>query len=391
MHMQDDSPLASQRLARGLLVLAVIVGGAAPVTAHAQPADDALDPALAAFKKHYAQLKALETDYRNLLAEFRAAPAEKRTELRDKARALDKRAETIFASLLEVTPKAYQAAPNKNKDVTDAMLMLAFRQMSRDRYEEARRLTEMLIKNNAQTRRLYDIAGSAAFALNDFEAAEKHLTKAKEQGQLSPTGERRLAQIPAVKPLWKQEREIRKKEAQADNLPRVKLETSAGDIVVELFEDQAPKTVANFVHLAEKGYYDGIKFHRVLPGFMAQTGDPKGDGTGGPGYRIPGEASAAGARKHFRGSLSMALSSDPATGKALVNSGGSQFYITFLPTPHLNDTYTVFGRVISGFDVLSKLKRVDPTRPALGVKPDVITKATVLRKRDHEYQPTKVE
>jgi cyclophilin family peptidyl-prolyl cis-trans isomerase len=143
--------------------------------------------------------------------------------------------------------------------------------------------------------------------------------------------------------------------------------------------------VGNFINLVESGFYDGLKFHRVLPGFMAQGGCPKGDGTGGPGYSIYCECNQPNHRKHFRGSLSMAKS-------AAANTGGSQFFITFAPTPHLDGKHTVFGRVIEGMDVLSKLQRIDPTgqqAPAY-VEPDTIISAEVVRKRDHEYLPTKV-
>ena len=108
-----------------------------------------------------------------------------------------------------------------------------------------------------------------------------------------------------------------------------------------------------------------------------------GDGTGGPGYRIFGEASRPGHRAHFQGSLSMAHTGDPDT-------GGSQFFITFRQTPHLNGLHTCFGRVIEGMDVLPKLQRRDPQAPNPPA-PDSIVKAEVIRKRDHVYHPHKVE
>ena len=103
----------------------------------------------------------------------------------------------------------------------------------------------------------------------------------------------------------------------------------------------------------EKKFYDGLTFHRVIPGFMAQGGDPKGDGTGGPGYTIPDECYQENHRNHFRGSLSMAN-----TGQR--DTGGSQFFLTFVPTAHLDGKHTVFGRVIEGMDVLAKLQRCEP-------------------------------
>jgi cyclophilin family peptidyl-prolyl cis-trans isomerase len=156
-------------------------------------------------------------------------------------------------------------------------------------------------------------------------------------------------------------------------------------LVVELFENEAPQTVGNFISLVENGFYDGTVFHRVLPNFMAQGGCPKGTGQGGPGYTIYDEHDRDDARMHFRGYLSMAN-----TGRK--NSGGSQFFLTFVPTPHLNDKHTVFGRVIEGMDVLERIQRRDPDKQGNLPEPDKIIKMEVLRKRpDKKYVPTKVE
>ncbi len=131
----------------------------------------------------------------------------------------------------------------------------------------------------------------------------------------------------------------------------------------------------------EKGFYNGTIFHRVLPGFMAQGGDPEGTGKGGPNYTIACECYKPNYRRHFRGSLSMA--------HAGRDTGGSQFFLTFVPTDALNGKHTVFGRVIEGMDVLAKLQRIDPEKPKQQEDPDRILKATVLRKRDHKYVPVK--
>jgi cyclophilin family peptidyl-prolyl cis-trans isomerase len=131
------------------------------------------------------------------------------------------------------------------------------------------------------------------------------------------------------------------------------LRTEKGDIVVELFADRAPQTVNNFVFLAREGFYDNTTFHRVLPGFMAQGGDPTGTGSGGPGYRFQDEFDAE--LRHDRpGILSMA--------NAGANTNGSQFFLTFVPTPHLDDRHTVFGHVTEGMDVLLSLRERDPNR-----------------------------
>ncbi|MDE2180755.1 MAG: peptidylprolyl isomerase, partial [candidate division NC10 bacterium] len=122
-----------------------------------------------------------------------------------------------------------------------------------------------------------------------------------------------------------------------------------GKIVVELYENDAPGTVANFVKLAKQGFYNGLNFHRVVSGFVVQGGDPKGDGTGGPGYTIKDEVNS---RKHLTGAVAMAKTAAP-------NSAGSQFYITLAPQSRLDSGYTVFGQVVEGMDIVMKIKQGD--------------------------------
>ena len=128
-------------------------------------------------------------------------------------------------------------------------------------------------------------------------------------------------------------------------------QTDKGDIVVSLFADQAPNTVNNFVFLACEGFYDGTTFHRVIPNFMAQGGDPTGTGRGGPGYRFADEF-APGLKHDKPGVLSMA--------NAGPNTNGSQFFLTFVPTPHLDGRHAVFGEVTAGMDVLLSVSPRDP-------------------------------
>lgn len=118
-------------------------------------------------------------------------------------------------------------------------------------------------------------------------------------------------------------------------------------IKIDLFEEDAPGTLENFVSLAKKNFYDGLTFHRVIPGFVIQGGDPNGNGTGGPGYTIKCETEGN-PNKHERGSLSMAHA-----GK---DTGGSQFFICFEAQPHLDGVHTVFGKVVEGMDVVDRVK-----------------------------------
>lgn len=133
-------------------------------------------------------------------------------------------------------------------------------------------------------------------------------------------------------------------------MKKATIETEKGNIVLELFEKDAPKTVENFEKLIKQGFYNGLTFHRVIPNFVIQGGCPKGNGTGGPGYTIKCETKGN-PRKHGKGALSMAHA-----GK---DTGGSQFFITHSPQPHLDGVHTVFGQVIEGMDVVNKIKPKD--------------------------------
>ena len=156
------------------------------------------------------------------------------------------------------------------------------------------------------------------------------------------------------------------------------IETKKGAIVVQLFPDVAPQHVNNFIFLARQGFYDGTTFHRVIPGFMAQGGDPTGSGQGGPGYTIPAEFNAANPVPHRIGSLAMARTSDP-------NSAGSQFYIVNADGPSatgLNGQYTVFGHVVKG---LKNVLAISPRDPQTASTPgDEIVKITIEEKPKSE-------
>ncbi len=155
------------------------------------------------------------------------------------------------------------------------------------------------------------------------------------------------------------------------------IKTTLGTIVLEFFEQDAPKHVANFKKLAGEGFYDGITFHRVIPGFMIQAGDPltkdddrSNDGTGGPGYTIDAEFNS---RKHLRGTLSMARKPDP-------NSAGSQFFICLKPQPGLDGQYTIFGQVIDGMDVVDKIAKVQRDKRDNPLQKVVMEKVTIETK-----------
>ncbi len=159
-----------------------------------------------------------------------------------------------------------------------------------------------------------------------------------------------------------------------NNNPIVTFEMKDGDVFyVELYPDVAPNTVNNFISLVKKGFYNGLCFHRVIEGFMIQGGDPKGNGTGGPGYTIRGEFSKNGFKndlKHKRGVISMARSMLP-------NSAGSQFFIMHADAPHLDGQYAAFGQVIDGMDVIDKIAEVNVDYNDKPLRDQIIKTVTV--------------
>ena len=150
---------------------------------------------------------------------------------------------------------------------------------------------------------------------------------------------------------------------------KIQFTTNKGVIVAQMFEEKAPQTTKNFIELTEKGFYDGIIFHRVIDGFMIQGGDPTGTGRGGPGYRIKDEF-GEGLAHDSEGILSMA--------NAGPNTGGSQFFITLAPTPWLNGHHAVFGKIVKGMDVVREIGSVATNFQDRPLDPVVMEKVEVL-------------
>ena len=300
---------------------------------------------------------------------------------------------------------ALHATP-KSDDATDAQtemnaseFLYAYLRMAceNDDYEVAYDTSRLLLSINYQGDAFPAFAGYAAYCVNDFDMAEQQLKMALDQkwlvprkaGDLMDRARNALQTLSKSRAEWEAELAIRQAEDAAGKAdpnqanPRVRIETSKGPIVVELFENQAPNATANFITLTEKGYYTDIPFHRVLPGFMAQGGDPTGTGAGGPGYTIRSQYQNPDARKHFRGTLSMARTAQPDT-------EGSQFFLCFVPAKFLDNNYTAFGRVVEGMDVLAQIAKMDPENPDPAIEPDTIVSATVLNKRPHAYTFEKI-
>lgn len=352
-------------------------------TPEGKKAYEAFDVVLQQWKDVTAKIPATQ-------AKRQAASGEERTALDKEVADLYRQADGLIDKLVDAGLEVYKADPNAYPEVNNTLVVIAQFQLNGgpngdggDQYEKALKLISGLIDAGAGATypQLYFWGGLAAYNTNDFELAEKYFAESSkaggEVGQLAPALVKNAlnaqGNLATMKKAWEKESAIRDAEAKADDNPRVKLTTTKGDVVIELFENEAPQAVANFLTLVKDGYYDGLTFHRVLPAFMAQGGDPEGNGSGGPGYSIKCECYKPDYRHHFRGSLSMA--------HAGRDTGGSQFFLTFVPTSYLDGMHTVFGRVVEGMENASALKRGEPVR-----SPDKIVKAEVLRDRGHEYK-----
>jgi cyclophilin family peptidyl-prolyl cis-trans isomerase len=365
-----------------------------------------------AFMDSFAEYRELAKKLTAMKIEYQDASPSRQSEIDTEYRKLYQQGREFHQKSILLALDAHDEAPNRNPYVINLLYSTVGWEFSRENYEESIRVFKRLVASGidkAMTR-YYAYAGLSAMLSMHYAEAEEWLVIAGESDELkkmfadwaqSSRSERELLEtirrqmsiMPQVKEDWTKEQAIRAAETEAGaqdpakKLPRVELligkdrATPKGKIVLELFENEAPNTVANFVSLVEKGFYNNVVFHRVLPNFMAQGGDPTGSGRGGPGYAFDCETGNkfSQARKHFRGSISMA--------NAGPNTNGSQFFLTFVPTSFLDGRHTVFGRVVEGFEVLADIQRVDPadekaTIPEL----DRIIEAKVLNKRDHNYE-----
>ncbi len=362
------------RLASTLLIATLMALVIAPCAQADEPAEVAAT--LEHFKATYGKWQAIEADLKAFDAKFQQAGFDEQLKLRQEFTRMIANYRAFVPKLQEAAVTAYKANPNGDAQVQQVLLGVTSDALNRDDYDTAKTNCDLLLANKCTEKGLNNLAGITAYCTDDFEKAETLLKAAEAEEITSARGQRYLEDVPTAKERFAKELELREKEAEAKDLPRVKIETEKGAIVIELFENEAPNTVANFINLVEKKYYDGLTFHRVLENFMAQGGCPKGTGVGGPGYNIPCECVKEEHRNHFRGTLSMA--------HAGLDTGGSQFFVTFLRTPGLDGKHTAFGRVVEGLDVLAKIQRRDPDR---GGPAEKIIKAEVVRKRDHKYEP----
>jgi cyclophilin family peptidyl-prolyl cis-trans isomerase len=318
----------------------------------------------------------------------------------------------IHDGMIQAAVRDFRESPEITGPAGQFLMMVTGRNADADRFDNMYDILELLKRHGGEGQPFDLCFGLTAAASNNYAAARPHLdiaasnleSGAKEfmKAQKLSEDERKLiaqkltqtyelvkdlSQTEKYEKLWQEELKAREADAAGEPLPRVLIETTKGEIVVELFENNAPNTVANFIELCEKNFYNGLPFHRVLSHFMAQGGDPNRDGTGGPGYAIATELNGKTDRGFFRGTLGMAISGLP-------NSGGSQFFICYVPRSNLNGKYVAFGRVVEGMNIVSDLARIDPdskeNEQSRQDTPDEIVSTKVLRKRAHEYKAEKL-
>lgn len=287
--------------------------------------------------------------------------------------------------------------PRDNQDLDRFIRNVLDHYFKSDMYEESLNLAGYLMNEKLENFFVFRTAAFSALFSNDFQTAEEMGNRLKELGILNnfEYNQSEYKNLEYWKEEWSRESRLRERERMLADLPRVILKTTKGEIEIELFENEAPNTVANFIFLVEKGFYTNLDFHRVIPFFMAQGGGHellknevnmdgtlKKRGNGGPGYSIKDEL-GPNSRKHFRGAVSMANINEP-------NTNGSQFFIMYRPKVELDGKHTVFGRVIRGMDVVCRLYKRDmePQDEKPGIEmPDKILSASVVRKRNHAYSP----
>lgn len=282
----------------------------------------------------------------------------------------------------------YVASPEKKQQLADFLFNSLKRNVETDCYEGMLPVARALYENKYPSPAVPGLFALCCLADNEFEQARQPLGELIESGQAQPELQDIYENLDSLSAAWKEELNFQQADAAGPPLPQARILTSKGTVVVELFENQAPVAVANFVALAEKGFYDNMPLFLVLTNLLAQTGCPKGDGTGGPGYFIPAESDDLPKRRVFRGSVALNLLPD------LPDSGGSQFMISYLPLSRLENDCRVFGRVISGMPNVARFNRIDPTaekkKDDKPVELDKIVSIEITGKRNHPYEPDRI-
>ncbi len=342
-----------------------------------KPALDKFHKAQDAYKKAILAVRDLQKQYVAL-----STTEEQKEEIGTKLQKYAEFITKLHPKLLDLAEAAWIEGPSKDPEMLRFIVEVLEVRLVTEDYEKAQEILDGLLQLNIPEilPDLYDVAGETAFMLNNFEKAGKFFALADSNKVLSERCANFNRDLPYFRVNWGKESILRERAAAKKNLPRVSIETTKGTIVVELYENEAPNTVANFIYLVEKGFYDGLYFDSVIPGFGAESGRSLDSTDGGPGYTIRDEYDEQNARCHYRGTLSMSNNGP--------NTAGSRFFFCFSPMKELDGKFVVFGRIVEGMEVLSKLQRMDAANPDPMAEPDQIVEAKVIRKDpDKKYRP----
>lgn len=354
----------------------------------------------AKFERLLAEWQAQRTQVERQLQTIRELPIEERREF---AQRTSIEGDKKFLELLTAAESAYKQNPD-NKQIETYLLLVAVKGLENDQIEEAARVSILLLEHGYDPKILAQVAGRASLELGHVDNAIKYLTLAQESGvQLSRVSSKYLEKISEFRDTIDHENELRAKEAEADDLPRVLLETTRGNIVIELFENELPNAVANFIFLVEQNFYNDMAFCHVRPEYFSATGCPNDDATGDAGYTIfkepihyilsnpamlanedemdANEIFEGHQRNHLRGTVSM-LAVRP--GKF-----SSQFMMChrYSTMSQADEPQMAIGRVVEGMYVATRLMAFSPRLAPKNSETDRLIKATVIRKRDHAYRP----
>lgn len=315
-------------------------------------------------------------------------------EYRSKWKAEATVAEDAYKRVREASFALFFETPNPGEEVNKIVSMMNQDLIAQGQLAKCYQTTKKLLKLYPENKDLYNLMGRVSILNNDFTFAQQYYQTNRETAEQLGVPEGALYGNSMDKLVSGFERELafRASDAEGEPLPKAIIKTNRGEIVIELFENQAPETVGNFVSLVQTGIYDGMIFHHVLRNLIADAGLMTLSRPQPIGYTIYDEHQKPNARDHFRGSVAMVGKNNEP------NSAGAEFRIMLVPGPNLDGKSTVFGRVISDLSVLDNIQETfqvneeeDKEEFIKDAKPDVIESITITNLRDHEYEPNRVK
>ncbi len=303
-------------------------------------------------------------------------------------------AQTAYKRVREASFALFFETDNPGNQVNEIVSMMNQDLIAQGQLAKCYLTTKKLLKLYPDNKDLYNLMGRVSILNNDFAFAQQYYQANKEQAEQLGVPEGALYGNSMDKLVTGYERELalRASDAQGEPLPQAIIKTNRGEIVIELFENQAPETVGNFVSLVQTGIYDGMIFHHVLRNLIADAGLMTMSRPQPVGYTIYDEHQRSDSRHHFRGSVAMVTKNNEP------NTAAAEFRIMLVPGPNLDGKSTVFGRVISDMSILDNIQETfqvneeeDKEEFIKDAVPDIIESITITNLRDHEYEPNRVK